>query len=151
MNKAYFLLILILCSACKMNKKTDSQDGNMKHDSIHYINVGIGDGQEGDVFEIVEEMPEFPGGQNELNKFINKNLHYPEIAHKKGLQGNVIVQIIIDKDGSVTKPKIIRSVEPSLDNEALRIIGLMPKWKPGKQKEKVLKVRYTFPIQFKID
>lgn len=151
MNKAHFLLILILCSSCKMNKKTDFQDENIKNDSIHYINIGIGDGQEGDVFEIVEEMPEFPGGQNELNKFIDKNLHYPEIAYKKGLQGNVIVQIIIDKDGSVTKPKIIRSLEPSLDNEALRIIGLMPKWKPGKQREKVLKVRYTFPIQFKID
>lgn len=151
MYKAYFLLILILCLSCKMNKKTDFRDENMKHDSIHYIDIGIGDGQEGDVFEIVEEMPEFPGGQNELNKFIDKNLHYPEIAYKKGLQGNVIVQIIIDKDGSVIKPKIIRSLEPSLDNEALRIIGLMPKWKPGKQREKVLKVRYTFPIQFKID
>lgn len=95
-------------------------------------------------------MPEFPGGMHELMNFIEKNVRYPEVARKHGMQGRVIVRVVIDKDGSVTEPTIVRSIDTELDNEALRIVKLMPKWKPGTQRNKAVKVKYTFPVTFRL-
>lgn len=101
-------------------------------------------------FEVVEQMPQFPGGQPGLMQFIAKNIKYPESAQKAKEQGTVFLQLIVDKDGKAISPKILRSVSPALDAEAIRLINAMPKWKPGKQKGEAVAVKYTVPIKFKL-
>ena len=98
----------------------------------------------------VEVMPEFPGGMDKLLQFINDNMQYPTKAQTEGIQGRVIVQFIIDEDGYIIEPNIVRSVESSLDNEALRLIKMLPQWKPGTLKGKAVKVKYTVPVAFKL-
>ena len=108
------------------------------------------------VFFIVEHMPEFPGGDVEMRKFIAENTKYPEEAKAKGLVGKVFVQFVIDKEGSVVNIKIARGVDPILDNEAIRVVQSMPKWKPGEQSERIdgekvwvpKNVSFTVPITF---
>lgn len=102
------------------------------------------------VFEVVEQMPDFPGGQGALMEFLSKNIKYPENAAKNKTQGRVIIQFVVGKDGTVTDPVVVRSVDPYLDKEALRVIGTMPKWTPGKQKGKEVAVKYTIPVAFKL-
>ncbi len=102
------------------------------------------------VYVVVDQMPEFPGGEYALSTYIGKNIKYPEDAIKAGIQGKVFVNFVIDKDGNIVNPKIVRSVSPSLDKEALRVIGTLPKWTPGKQKGKKVDVSYTMPISFKL-
>ena len=99
-------------------------------------------------FDVVEEMPEFPGGSDALMKYLATNVHYPEAAEKAGVQGRVIVTFVVDSDGSISDASIIKSVDPSLDQEALRLVNSMPKWTPGKQDGKVVRVKYTIPISF---
>lgn len=102
-------------------------------------------------FVTVEEMPEFPGGQQALFKFLSENVKYPAEAYANGIQGRVICQFVVNKDGSIADVKVVRSGgDPSLDKEAVRVIQLMPKWKPGKQRGKYVRVKYTVPINFKI-
>lgn len=111
---------------------------------------------EEDVFDVVQHMPEFPGGMLKLMEFIRQNIQYPQAAKQNKLEGTVIMQVVIDKDGTVTQPRILRSVNPVLSadaalcEEALRIVSIMPKWKPGHQHGVNLKVKYTFPIKFEI-
>ena len=103
------------------------------------------------VFQIVEEMPSFPGGgMPECLKFLSKHLKYPAISQENGVQGIVSVQFIVEKDGSISNPKVIRGVDPYLDKEALRVVKTMPKWKPGKQRGKPVRVSYTVPVIFKL-
>ena len=102
------------------------------------------------LFQVVECMPEFPGGMKEGMDFIQKEMRYPEEAKNAGIQGRVHLQFIIEKDGTPTQPRIVRSVHPLLDKEALRIIRQMPKWTPGKQDGKPQRVLYTIPIQFRL-
>ena len=97
-----------------------------------------------------EEMPEFPGGMAECLKFLGKNIKYPTISQENGVQGKVIVQFVVNKDGSIVDPVVVRSVDPYLDKEALRVIKTMPKWKPGKQRGKAVRVKYTVPVTFKL-
>lgn len=122
---------------------------------IRYIPVQEEPIEENTVYEVVEEMPEFPeGGLPKLMEFIQQNVRYPQSALQSRLEGRVIVQVVIDKDGSVIQPKILRSINPvlSIDNafceEALRIVSIMPKWKPGSQHEIPVKVKFTFPVRF---
>jgi TonB family protein len=103
-----------------------------------------------EVFFIVEEMPEFPGGEQALREFIAKNVEYPKIAQEKGIQGKVYVTFVVGTDGNVKDAKIARGVDPSLDAEALRVVGKMNGWKPGKQRGQVVNVSYTVPINFKL-
>lgn len=103
------------------------------------------------IYEVVENMPEFPGGTKAMLDFLKNNIQYPDMARKNGVQGKVILKVVIDKDGSVTQPTLIRSIDSDLDKEALRIVKLMPKWKPGTQRGKAMKVEYTFPVTFKLD
>ena len=104
-----------------------------------------------EVFQVVENMPEFPGGMAELMKFLQQNIKYPEQAQKDSIQGRVIVQFVINKMGQVTNPTIMRSVSPELDAEALRVTNAMPLWTPGKQKGKAVNVKFTLPITFKLN
>ena len=103
-----------------------------------------------DVLEVAAVMPEFPGGAQELMKFISANIEYPEIAQGDMGQGRVIVRFIVDKEGNIIQPKVVRSVDPYLDKEALRIVGLMPKWKPGELDDGTkVAVRFTIPVMFR--
>jgi protein TonB len=102
------------------------------------------------VFFIVEDMPEFPGGMAALQKFIAQSIKYPVIAQENGIQGKVFVNFVVNTDGSVTNAKIARGVDPSLDKEALRVVMTLPKWKPGRQGGKPVRVSYTVPINFQL-
>ena len=102
------------------------------------------------VFEVVEQMPSFAGGMEGLMRYLSKNIKYPAAAQKAGTQGQVVVQVVIDSNGNVTNPKVIQGVDPSLDAEAIRVTSNMPKWQPGTQRGKAVNVRYTFPIEFKL-
>lgn len=104
--------------------------------------------EEAQVFFIVEEMPEFPGGEAALRAFIAKAINYPVIAQENGIQGKVYVTFVVDKDGGISDAKIARGVDASLDKEALRVVNSLPKWKPGKQRGKPVRVSYTVPISF---
>lgn len=103
-----------------------------------------------EVFMVAEQMPEFPGGMKEMLKFLQENVKYPENAMKNNVQGRVIVQFVIEKDGTPTEFKVLRSVDPDLDAEALRVMKAMPKWKPGMQKGQVVRVKFTVPVSFKL-
>jgi len=104
--------------------------------------------EESKVFFIVEDMPEFPGGEMALRQYIANTIKYPVIAQENGIQGKVYVTFVVDKDGSISNARIARGVDPSLDKEALRVINILPKWKPGKQRGKTVRVSYTVPINF---
>ena len=99
---------------------------------------------------VVEQMPEFPGGMDDLMTFLNSNIRYPKSAYDKNVQGRVIVQFVIEKDGTPTEFEIMRSVNPDLDAEALRVMKEMPKWKPGMQRGQVVRVKYTIPVTFRL-
>ena len=102
-------------------------------------------------FQLVEEKPSFNGGDaNEFSKWVNSRLVYPEIAKENGVQGRVTLQFTVEKDGSVTKVKVLRGVDPSLDKEAIRVVSESPKWKPGKQRDRAVPVTYTFPVIFQL-
>ena len=103
-----------------------------------------------EVFMVVEQMPEFPGGIQEFMSFLSKNIKYPASAMAKNVQGRVIVQFVVEKDGTPTEFKVIRSVDPDLDAEALRVMKEMPKWKPGMQRGQVVRVKYTLPVTFRL-
>ena len=102
-------------------------------------------------FQLVEEKPSFQGGDaNQFSKWVNSRLQYPEIAKENGVQGRVTLQFTVEKDGSVTKVRVLRGVDPSLDKEAVRVVSMSPKWKPGKQRDRAVPVTYTFPVIFQL-
>jgi protein TonB len=106
--------------------------------------------EENKVFDVVEQMPSFPGGMGALMSWLSQNIKYPVIAAENGVQGRVIVQFVVEKDGSITDVKVAKSVDPSLDKEAARVVGSMPHWIPGKQNGSAVRVKYTVPVTFKL-
>ena len=117
--------------------------------SYDYDGTGYDEGDYGeeDIFQVVEDMPTFPG---DINKWLGKNVKYPVIAQENNIQGRVTVQFVIERDGSITDVKVVRGVDASLDKEAVRVVQSMPKWKPGKQRGKPVRVAYTLPINFQL-
>lgn len=103
------------------------------------------------VFDVVEVMPQYPGGQIAMLKYIMENMKYPKQAMKEGIQGRVAVRFIVEKDGSISDVKPILSVHPLLNKEAVRVVKSMPKWTPGKQNGKPVRVRFNLPIMFKLN
>ena len=101
-------------------------------------------------FRVVEELPEFPGGASEFMKWLTKNLRYPVQAQQRKLQGKVVAQFIVNKDGTISNIELVKRVDPSLDNEALRVLRLMPRWKAGQQNEKPCRTQVCIPIVFKL-
>lgn len=102
-------------------------------------------------FQLVEQKPSFNGGDaNEFSKWVNSRLVYPEIAKENGVQGRVTLQFTVESDGRVTNVKVLRGVDPSLDKEAVRVVSSSPKWKPGRQRDRAVKVTYTFPVIFQL-
>ena len=102
------------------------------------------------VFEVVEKMPEYPGGMSAMMEFIGKNIKYPVAAQKAKIQGRVVIQFIVDKEGNIICPRVIRGADPLLDAEAIRLTTIMPKWKPGMQRGQAVNVKYTVPIMFRL-
>lgn len=102
------------------------------------------------VFMVVESMPSFPGGDAALFKYLSDNIKYPVIAQESGIQGRVICQFVVNRDGSIVDIEVVRSVDRSLDAEAVRVIQSMPKWTPGKQRGKTVRVKYTLPVNFRL-
>ena len=103
-----------------------------------------------EIFVVVEQQPEFPGGTTALMKFLGDNIRYPVIAQENGIQGRVIMNFVVERDGSISDVQIVRGQDPSLDREAERVIKTMPKWKPGQQRGKPVRVRFTLPVVFRL-
>ena len=132
-----------------MNLEDDSSLGV---EIMDYIEVEEEEVEEEAIpFQLVEEKPSFQGGDaNQFSKWVNQRLVYPEIAKENGVQGRVTLQFTVEKDGTVTKVKVLRGVDPSLDKEAVRVVSMSPKWKPGKQRDRAVPVTYTFPVIFQL-
>ena len=105
---------------------------------------------EQEIFQIVEEMPAFPGGEAKLMEYVAKNIKYPQIARETGIQGRVFVGFVVEPDGSVSNVKVLRGIGGGCDEEAMRVVKSMPKWKPGKQRGKAVRVSYQIPVFFKL-
>ena len=129
-----------------------ASDETDKAVEVKYVPVEVEEEEveEQQIFQVVEEMPEFPGGMAECMKWLSKNMKYPTISQENGVQGRVIVQFVVNRDGSIVDAVVASGVDPYLDKEALRVVGLMPKWKPGKQRGKEVRVKYTLPVMFRL-
>ena len=154
MKKTLFLVIFTLFCIGNMYAQTYSTDENItESDSTKTTNTEDNEDEyiEQTVIHYQETYPEFPGGMSELMKFIQKNMRYPKIAIKKGIEGRVICQFTVTKDGSIEDIIVVRGLHKSLDKEAVRVIKKMPKWKPGKNyKGEVQNYKYTIPVTFKL-
>ena len=106
--------------------------------------------EENKVFDVVEQMPSFPGGMNALMDYLRKAIKYPPVAEENGIQGRVVCTFVVERDGSVTDVRVAKSVDPSLDKEAVRVVSAMPKWIPGKQNGQSVRVKYTLPVTFRL-
>ena len=143
--KRYLLTILAFsaftCSIQFANAQTDTVPTQIEEEEATEENC----------FIFVEPMPEFPGGQAALFKFLSENVKYPKEAVKKGIQGRVICQFVVEADGSISNVEVVRSGgHHLLDQEAVRVISIMPKWKPGTQRGKPIRVKYTIPVNFRL-
>ena len=105
---------------------------------------------ENKVFDVVEQMPSFPGGPQALMEYLSNNVKYPVVAQENGVQGRVVVSFVVERDGSITDVKVVRSVDPSLDKEAVRVVKSMPRWIPGKQNGQAVRVKYNVPVAFRL-
>ena len=139
------------------NVETESIDINTEDDKETEVVIAapveapVEEEEEEVVFVVVEKMPEFPGGQQALFKYLSENVKYPVIAQENGIQGRVICQFVVNRDGSIVDVEVVRSGgDPSLDKEAIRVIKSMPKWKAGQQRGKPVRVKYTVPVNFKL-
>ena len=133
-----------------MNLEDDASLGVEIMDYVEVVEEEVVE-EEAIPFQLVEEKPSFQGGDaNQFSKWVNSRLVYPEIAKENGVQGRVTLQFTVEKDGSVTKVKVLRGVDPSLDKEAVRVVSQSPKWKPGKQRDRAVPVTYTFPVIFQL-
>ncbi|MBM6991805.1 MAG: energy transducer TonB [Prevotella sp.] len=105
---------------------------------------------ENKVFDVVEQMPSFPGGNSALMQYLSNNIKYPVVAQENGVQGRVVVSFVVERDGSITDVRVVRSVDPSLDREATRVVKAMPNWIPGKQNGSAVRVKYNVPVSFRL-
>ena len=106
--------------------------------------------EETKIFTVVEQMPMFPGGDPALMRYLSSNIHYPTVAAENGVQGRVVVGFVVERDGSITDVNVLRSVDPSLDREAMRVVKSMPRWQPGKQNGSAVRVKYQVPVSFRL-
>ena len=154
----------LLAAACAGNQKQDTTEGGAMEE-VAVVGFGVDSVEkqpaanmdvtaeelvQGEVYDMVEQAPQFPGGPKELMAFLGKNIRYPVAAQEAGVQGRVICQFVITKEGKVADIKVLRSVSPEIDEEAVRVIKAMPTWTPGKQDGQAVNVRYTLPVTFKL-
>lgn len=145
-------VINIVDDHTEINDDLDLIDSEMDEDTeIEYQEIEVKEEEpveEEEVFLIVEKMPQFPGGDEALRKYLAQSVKYPVIAQENGIQGRVFVSFVVNKNGEVTNVKVARPFDPNLDKEAVRVVQSMPKWEPGMQRGKAVKVSYTVPINF---
>ncbi|MFW6352289.1 MAG: TonB family protein, partial [Bacteroidota bacterium] len=134
-----------------VNLDVSESDATMEREIIFSSFSAQAEMEESPVFFVVEDMPEFPGGDAALHNFISQNIQYPSEARVKGIQGRVYVSFVVDTDGSIIEVRVVRSISPSLDAEAIRIVKSMPRWKPGTQRGKSVQVSYTVPVNFVLE
>ena len=133
-----------------LNLEDDSNLGVEIQDYVEEVKEEVVE-EETIPFQLVEEKPKFQGGDaNDFSKWVNQRLVYPEVAKENGVQGRVMLQFTVKTDGSVSDVKVLRGVDPSLDKEAVRVVSMSPKWTPGKQRDRKVKVTYTFPVIFQL-
>lgn len=133
-----------------LNLEDDSSMGVEIQDYVEEVKEEVVE-EETIPFQLVEEKPKFQGGDaNDFSKWVNQRLVYPEVAKENGVQGRVMLQFTVGTDGSVSGVKVLRGVDPSLDKEAVRVVSQSPKWTPGKQRDRKVKVTYTFPVIFQL-
>ena len=131
-------------------KKYSQMYGRDASDGVIIITTKATTDQDEKVFDVVEKMPEYPGGQVALMEFLAKTIRYPEAAHKAGVQGRCIVSFVVETNGAVSNVKVVKSVSPEIDAEAERVVGSMPNWLPGRQNGKPVRVKYTVPLSFRL-
>lgn len=129
----------------EVDAESDESTVTQEYEYVEYVPEEV---QEEEIFVVVEESPEFPGGEEARLKFLHDNIAYPRIARDAGVEGRVIVGFVVEPDGRISNVKIIRGKVQSLDEEALRVTKMMPRWKPGKQRGKSVRVQFTMPITF---
>ncbi|MDD2622208.1 MAG: energy transducer TonB [Bacteroidales bacterium] len=129
----------------EVDAESDESTVTQEYEYVEYVPEEV---VEEEIFVVVEESPEFPGGEESRLKFLTDNIQYPRIARDAGVEGRVIVGFVVEPDGRITNVKIIRGKVQSLDEEALRVTKMMPRWKPGKQRGKPVRVQFTMPITF---
>ena len=158
LKRLSYLLFLplagILMVACNLGSKPQKAEGEKSQAASAAISKKASDSiatAGSKVYYVVEQMPEFPGGPAQLMKFLSGNVKYPKEAIAKKIEGRVIVAFVVNVDGSVSDAQVVRSVDPMLDKAALHVVGMMPKWKPGRQRGKVVRVKYNVPINFKLN
>jgi protein TonB len=137
----------------ELEDELEIMDTEMDQDAlVDFSNMVMEDEtrDDGQVFMVVEIMPEFPGGEEALTRYLNSSIKYPVIAQENNIQGRVFVQFVVSPTGEITNATILRGVDPSLDREALRVVQAMPKWKPGMQRSRPVRVSYTVPIYFQL-
>lgn len=132
------------------NTRKQNEDGNQDAYTTQSENQATNASSTGKVYDVVEEMPSFPGGQSALMSFLGSHIEYPLDAQENGVEGRVIVSFVVERDGSISYVKVVRSVAPSLDHEAMRVVKSMPKWTPGKQNGENVRVKYSVPIVFRL-
>ena len=142
MKKVWMVMVLVGLLACRTATAQET---------IIPYRPGFGPVDEGKVYDVVEQMPSFPGGPAAMMEFISRSIVYPVSALKQELQGLVIVSFIVERDGRLSNAKVVKSVAPDLDKEALRIVKKMPRWIPGQQNGRKVKVKYTVPITFRLN
>lgn len=148
--------LLIVANSCMNRDKKGGEDTTIESNtpvpdpdtSVLLSEEKVEDNNE--VFVVVEKQPEFPGGNSAMMKFLSDNVRYPIVAQDNGIQGRVIVNFVVEKDGSLTDVQVVRGQDLSLDKEAVRVIEAMPKWKPGTQKGEAVRVRFTLPVVFRL-
>ncbi|MDT3356110.1 MAG: energy transducer TonB [Bacteroidota bacterium] len=132
------------------NLEDDANTGVEIRDYVEQVEEEVIE-EEAIPFQLVESKPKFQGGDaNAFSKWVNQRLVYPEIAKENGVQGRVMLQFTVNADGSVSNVKVLRGVDPALDKEAVRVVSSSPKWEPGKQRDRKVKVTYTFPVIFQL-
>ena len=155
---ALFFALGLLASVVGVNAQVidDHLDvaviSDAEHDprGVEILEIHESKPDENSIFQVVEIQPEFPGGMAELMKYLQKNIRYPKVCKEQGLQGRVIVQFVVNTDSTISDVKVVKPVNPHFDQEALRVVKAMPKWKPGTQCGKPVRVRFTLPVTFRL-
>lgn len=145
-NIAFLLHLMFICFAVQANQLEAASPDSLKVPDASLIVRDTAPF----VCRLQEQMPEFPGGVEGLKRYISKNIRYPKKIRKAGVEGRVVLMFVINKDGSVINEKIVKSLDKACDEEALRLVRSMPKWKPGLQEGKPVKVMYTLPVTFRL-
>ena len=143
----YILIVPVICALLLMNCSQRTENGQGQTTVITPLSMKS-ESPDTVVYSTVEEMPQFPGGFEELRNFLIENLQYPEIAVKNGIQGKTFIKFIVEKTGKVKDVTVLRGVDPILDKEAVRVIRAMPDWIPGKEKGEAVNVYFTCPVTF---